>query len=777
MPRRVGGRHSEGSGGWADRATVHVAGYTRMNGKYVPGHTRSARRTVAELRRSLASVQSCSANGGSIQVDSYTRTDGTYVVGYTRSARRATSDSSSRRLLSNASSSKRARSGHISSYTRGNVMHMEQERQATTTSRSKHSSESEDGVYVHGYTRANGKYVNGHTRSRRHTVSNSVRRASISSIRNTQTNGKQFEKYKKLRMMARSKSGSMGGNSVTSSGGRPVKVRSYTSTNKTPGYKRHTPGCSPKSCGASKIKSGHTVKVDSFTRSDGTSVSAYTRFIPQSNASTTKPSNKIKSGHTVKVDSFTRSDGTRVSAYTRFIPETGNKVKSGHTVKVDSFTRSDGTHVSAYTRFIPGSNASTAKPSNKEPSASSIPTKCYVDNAYNRKLNRVGLPLRMGKVSKSPPSMTTNGELQHCYVNNPLNRRLGRVGKPRTARIQEALEQSTLEELRLLLLNLDFSDPDYEGQQYALHMLEHQALEEKWRAVNIEPSTDLSRLSQNSKGRIINFHELHLERRIGRGVFGEIYAGLWHGTPIAIKKLHCQRISRRRLENFANEITVLAALDHPNTIRMFGAVVEQGNIGIVMEYMHRSLFHAIFVTEEEFSESKKKEIIEQISCAVKYLHNHDPKIAHCDIKSENVLLDSNDNAKLSDFGLSTMKNISEPFQSNIAIGKGTPCYSAPEVLRGELLTADQLLPADIYSLSMVVFEVIVEEEPFQGLSVRQLEVNVGYGELRPTLPAAVSQPVVELLNCSWSVEPSNRPTAMEFHSSWRGIAELYENHS
>lgn len=519
-----------------------------------------------------------------------------------------------------------------------------------------------------------------------------------------------------------------------------------------------------------------TVYVRGYTRLDGKYVKGHMR--------------SPRSGHTIEVKGYTKAkfNGIRVAGrmrlrrgyHLRSISSSTSETKSGHTVQVGPFKRSDGTYVSAYTKWVPESRSigsTKVVNANQTTTNPTCSVKYYVDNAYNRKLNRVGLPTRTRVVSKPSTTVTTEEEPQRCYVNNWLNRRLGRVGKLiplRTAKIQETLERKTLEELRLLLRNLHFTDPDYEGQQYALHMLEHQALEEKWKAMNVKPSTDLSCLSQHVKGKLITLDEMQLEKRIGYGKFGEVYAGLWHGTPVAFKKLHYQKMSRRRLESFATEITVLASLDHPNIIWMFGAVVEDGTIGIVMEYMHRSLFHAIFVTEESFSESKKKAIVGQVSCAVEYLHNHDPNIAHCDIKSENVLLDINDNAKLTDFGLSTMKNSPESSQCDIAIGKGTPCYSAPEVLRGELLNADQLLPTDIYSLSIVVYEVVVEEEAFSGLSVRQLETNVGHGNLRPLLCATVSQQVVDLLNRSWNSDPFRRPTASEFHSVWRSISEIYK---
>ena len=157
-----------------------------------------------------------------------------------------------------------------------------------------------------------------------------------------------------------------------------------------------------------------------------------------------------------------------------------------------------------------------------------------------------------------------------------------------------------------------------------------------------------------------------------------------------------------------------------------------------------------------------------------YLHD-DRKIAHCDIKSENILLDSNDVVKIGDFGLSTMKNITETTQSVPQAGQGTPRYSAPEVLRGDLLSKSQLFPTDIYSLAIVVFEVIVEEEPFDGLNLKQLERHVGNGDLRPISEnTAINLSVKVLLDRCWDAEALSRPKAKEFQEKWKHLRALAE---
>ena len=582
---------------------------------------------------------------------------------------------------------------------------------------------------------------------------------------------------------------SSGGGGSKSSGGGTINVSGYTRANGTyvAGYTRSSPGgASRSSSAASRSTSG----TPSSSVSSGYS----------SKASAPWPSPGSSSGNVVRVSGYTRSDGTHVAGYTRASPRSTSKTGGGasastsatNTVQVSGYTRADGTQVSGYTRSKP--EYSQSRSTNK----SSAERGTYVDNAYNRKLNRVGLPLGTCVVSKEYPATTTSGPKEstmtndkgeRIYVDNPHNRRLGRAGKPIPSRKgyrKNMMEEKTLKELRLLMNNLRFtdqhSDLDYQcALTSAMDDMEREEVQEKWRKNNIDPETNVTHLSAHVhlQGKIIPFDELYVEQKIGHGGFGDVYAAMWHGTPVAFKKFHRQHMSKRNQESFKIEVTVLAALSRPNIVRMFGAVVEAGNIGIVMEYMCRSLFHAIFIDETEFSDDKKKVIVSQMVDAVYYLHTHDPKIAHCDIKSENILLDKNDNVKLSDFGLSAMKNNAESSQSNmggaVAPGRGTPRYSAPEVLRGEILKTDELFPADIYSLSIVVFEIVGEEEPFQGLSMRQLEENVGRGDLRPTLSATLTWPVEDLLKRCWDADASKRPTAAAFKRIWSGIVELYKD--
>ena len=386
--------------------------------------------------------------------------------------------------------------------------------------------------------------------------------------------------------------------------------------------------------------------------------------------------------------------------------------------------------------------------------------------------------------------------VQRRYVDNAYNRRLGRVGKPihlrqigRKASVDSPLEQKLLCERNLqdiveILHNLNFTDRNYPAVVKAQDELQRTEVEESWKKSGIIPSTDCSKAVEMTK-EIIPLAEISVLEKIGEGGFGKVYAAMWKDTPIAFKKLAYQQISKKKREQLVKEIRIFSKLSHDNIVKMFGVVVDAENIGIIMEYLPKTLYHAIFIEEVSFGREEKKRIIGEIIAALCYLHTPEdtlsyskPKIAHCDVKSQNILLDVNNVAKLCDFGLSAMKNTMQSSSSrSLAIpGQGTPRYAAPEVLRGEVLTMSGLIMSDIYSLSLVIYEIFVEEEPYEDLGLLQLIENVGRGSTRPSLEdVSLTTAIKELLIKGWDRTPSCRPDIVDFSWDFFGIEEFVED--
>ena len=176
----------------------------------------------------------------------------------------------------------------------------------------------------------------------------------------------------------------------------------------------------------------------------------------------------------------------------------------------------------------------------------------------------------------------------------PCKQYTTRSDRQRTRR-PELISEHTIDELLYDLKVMGFADMNQRSDyQYAVDRLERDQIEETWKRNHINPYTDLSR-GQCIGQEIIPYCELENlgEEPIGRGGFGHVYAGIWKRQPIAFKKLIVQHMARKKLEIFVKEIKIFSSLNHPHIVKMFGAVVEKGNIRIVMEYLTGSLYRAI----------------------------------------------------------------------------------------------------------------------------------------------------------------------------------------
>ena len=296
-----------------------------------------------------------------------------------------------------------------------------------------------------------------------------------------------------------------------------------------------------------------------------------------------------------------------------------------------------------------------------------------------------------------------------------------------------------------------------------------------------EPLKTQDDVMKNFSGKVVQFDELDFGKKIGEGGFGEVFFAKWHKTVVAVKKLRASRISKRREKQFSEEVLNFCQLDHPNIIKFLGIVLEKSNLCIIMEYMQTSLFNVLFIEEEDdsLSEIQQLTIIQGMCFGLRYLH--EKKIAHCDIKSENVLLDIIQNesyvAKISDFGLSMVRTNTETSSAaeveRIRI-VGTPRYSAPEVLRGEMLSASDMMMSDIYSLALVIYEVVYREEPFFDLSYAQLQKQVGEkGRLPDMEDNLVQMSIKDTMMIALSFKPTCRPSANTIHDQFLDIEKLF----
>ncbi|KAK1283151.1 hypothetical protein QJS10_CPB21g00777 [Acorus calamus] len=141
--------------------------------------------------------------------------------------------------------------------------------------------------------------------------------------------------------------------------------------------------------------------------------------------------------------------------------------------------------------------------------------------------------------------------------------------------------------------------------------------------------------------------------KLGQGGFGHVYKGkLPGGDEIAVKRLSTN--SGQGLEEFKNELSLIAKLQHRNLVRLLGCCVQGGEKMIIYEYLpNKSLDAFIFdnMKKELLSWTTRFQIIEGIARGLVYLHRDSRlRIVHRDLKASNVLLDVEMNPKISDFG-------------------------------------------------------------------------------------------------------------------------------
>ncbi|RDY13342.1 putative receptor-like protein kinase, partial [Mucuna pruriens] len=211
-----------------------------------------------------------------------------------------------------------------------------------------------------------------------------------------------------------------------------------------------------------------------------------------------------------------------------------------------------------------------------------------------------------------------------------------------------------------------------------------------------------------------NFQESNI---LGEGGFGCVYkARLDHNLDVAVKKLHCETQNAER--EFENEVNLLSKIQHPNIISLLGCSVDGDTRFIVYELMQNGSLEVHLHGPSHGSAltwHMRMKIALDAARGLEYLHEHCyPAVIHRDMKSSNILLDANFNAKLSDFGLA----ITDGSQSkkNIKLS-GTLGYVAPEyLLDGKL--SDK---SDVYAFGVVLLELLLGRKPVEKLAPAQCQ--------------------------------------------------------
>ncbi|XP_017196545.3 serine/threonine-protein kinase MARK2 isoform X1 [Oryctolagus cuniculus] len=244
---------------------------------------------------------------------------------------------------------------------------------------------------------------------------------------------------------------------------------------------------------------------------------------------------------------------------------------------------------------------------------------------------------------------------------------------------------------------------------------------------------------------------------IGRGGFGLVKLA-WHlasGKYVAVKIL-LQDGSPSSSLSAQGEVVILRSLWHDNIMRLLEKRHTETHLFLVMELAARgSLYH--YVQEQDgLAEDEARALFGQALAAVSYCHGQ--RVAHWDLKLDNLLLDEHMNIKLADFRLSLRLEQG----TLVRDACGTPEYCAPEVFLGEAYDA---LKADVWSLGVVLFAMLEATLPFGGKDSEELQDRVLCGTY--VVPRGISPALQELLAWLLTIDASGRPSAEDARThSW-----------
>ncbi|KAM4087674.1 hypothetical protein ACB094_07G012800 [Castanea mollissima] len=192
--------------------------------------------------------------------------------------------------------------------------------------------------------------------------------------------------------------------------------------------------------------------------------------------------------------------------------------------------------------------------------------------------------------------------------------------------------------------------------------------------------------------------------KLGEGGFGPVYKGiLLKGDLVAVKRL--SRRSGQGWEELKNEAILIASLQHNNLVRLLGCCIERDEKILVYEYMpNKSLDFFIFDQEKRkiLDWQMRIQVIEGIAQGLLYLHQYSRlRIIHRDLKASNILLDTEMNPKISDFGLARIFKGNES-QANTNRIVGTYGYMSPEYALEGLFS----IKLDVFSFGVLLLEIV-----------------------------------------------------------------------
>ncbi|XP_063293769.1 serine/threonine-protein kinase MARK2 isoform X2 [Pelobates fuscus] len=240
-----------------------------------------------------------------------------------------------------------------------------------------------------------------------------------------------------------------------------------------------------------------------------------------------------------------------------------------------------------------------------------------------------------------------------------------------------------------------------------------------------------------------------LLKTIGKGNFAKVKLArhVLTGKEVAVKIIDKTQLNSSSLQKLFREVRIMKVLNHPNIVKLFEVIETEKTLYLVMEYASGGEVFDYLVAHGRMKEKEARAKFRQIVSAVQYCHQK--LIVHRDLKAENLLLDSDMNIKIADFGFSNEFT----FGNKLDTFCGSPPYAAPELFQGKKYDGPEV---DVWSLGVILYTLVSGSLPFDGQNLKELRERVLRGKYR--IPFYMSTDCENLLKKFLILNPSKRGT-------------------
>uniref|UniRef100_A0A7N6FEC5 non-specific serine/threonine protein kinase n=1 Tax=Anabas testudineus TaxID=64144 RepID=A0A7N6FEC5_ANATE len=262
----------------------------------------------------------------------------------------------------------------------------------------------------------------------------------------------------------------------------------------------------------------------------------------------------------------------------------------------------------------------------------------------------------------------------------------------------------------------------------------------------------------------IPFEQLDLGELIGKGRWGKVHKGRWHGE-VAIRLLEIDGNNQDHLKLFKKEVMNYRQTRHENVVLFMGACMAPPHLAIITSFCKgRTLYSVVRDTKNTLDINKTRQIAQEIVKGMGYLHAKG--IVHKDLKSKNVFHDTN-KVVITDFGLFGISGVVQEGrrENKLKLPHGWICYLAPEIVRKMSPgNNEDRLPfstaADVYAFGTIWYELQARDWPITNQPVEATIWQVGSGEgIKKVLTEiSLGKEVTEILSACWAYDLRDRPT-------------------